>query len=116
MRFFVEIFGHYPEKIDQESIARDSSSLRTSENLIDAQRRLRKEKNIMQSIQSIGLFYKVLVDMGNDSAYYGDKVSPDSPDAVLMRWKTHDGRYRVVFGDLQTRDVTSEELAELERP
>jgi len=33
---------------------------------------------------------------------------------VLLRWKIGDDRYRVVFGDLSTRDVASDELAQLE--
>ncbi len=46
--------------------------------------------------------------------YYGDKVSAESPDAVLFRWKIADDTYTVIFGDLSIRDVTPEELAELE--
>ena len=62
----------------------------------------------------VGRMYSILEKDGKDPAYYGDKVSAESPDAVLFRWKIDDNTYRVVFGDLSTKDVTAAELAELE--
>ena len=49
-----------------------------------------------------------------DVAYYGDKVTAENPELVLMRWKVSDGIYRVIFADLSAADFTSQELAELE--
>ena len=60
------------------------------------------------------MMYTTLEKEGKDPAYYGDKVSSESPEAVLFRWKINDSTYRVVFGDLSTRDVGPQELAELE--
>jgi len=65
-------------------------------------------------IDRIGMMYTTLEKGGKDPAYYGDKVSTATPEAVLFRWKTGENSYRVVFGDLSTRDVMAEELAELE--
>lgn len=62
----------------------------------------------------VGLMYTTLEKESKEPAYYGDKVSTDSTDAVLFRWKIDDDTYRVVFGDLSTKDVTAAELAELE--
>jgi hypothetical protein len=50
-----------------------------------------------------------------EAVYYGDSVTADNPEAVLLRWKVSDDQYRVIFGDLSTSDVTTEELAELEK-
>ena len=47
-------------------------------------------------------------------AYYGDRVSAESPQAVLFRWKIDGDTYRVVFGDLKTEDVSSDKLIQLE--
>ena len=65
-------------------------------------------------VDRVGMMYTTLEKDGKDPAYYGDKVSAESPEAVLFRWKTDDDTYRVVFGDLRTEDVSAEKLAELE--
>ena len=68
----------------------------------------------LMKVDRVGMMYSTLEKEGKDPAYYGDKVSPASPGAVLFRWKMNDKTYRVVFGDLSTRDVPSQELVELE--
>ncbi len=65
-------------------------------------------------VDRVGLMYTTLEKGGKDPAYYGDKVSAESPDAVLFRWKINDDTYRVVFGNLRTEDVSAQKLAELE--
>ena len=65
-------------------------------------------------VDRVGMMYTTLEKDGKDPAYYGDKVSAESPDAVLFRWKIDDDTYRVVFGDLRTEDVSAEKLAKLE--
>jgi hypothetical protein len=82
---------------------------------LDPAQSAQRAMDMSQFFQSISYFYKLLVNVGKDPAYYGDKVCPDSPEAVLLRWKVSDGLYRVVFGDLSTLDVTSEELAALDK-
>ena len=47
-------------------------------------------------------------------AYYGHKVTADTPDAVLMRWRGEDDRYTVIFGDLRIEELSEEELFKLE--
>jgi hypothetical protein len=59
-------------------------------------------------------FYAGLVIEDKDPAYYGSKVTTEFPHAVLMRWKTEDNKYRVIFADLTARDVSVGELAQLE--
>ncbi len=65
-------------------------------------------------IDMVGRMYTILEKDGKDPAYYGDRVSAESPEAVLFRWKINDDTYRVVFGDLSTEDVSAKKLAELE--
>jgi hypothetical protein len=65
-------------------------------------------------VDRVGMMYTTLEKYGKDPAYYGDKVSAESPKAVLFRWKIDDNTYRVVFGNLRTEDVSAEKLAELE--
>ena len=68
----------------------------------------------LMKVDRVGLMYTTLEKDGKAPAYYGDKVSAESPEAVLFRWKVNDDTYRVVFGDLRTEDVSAEKLAELE--
>jgi len=68
----------------------------------------------LMKVDRVGMMYTTLEKDGKDPAYYGDTVSMASPEAVLFRWKIDDNTYRVVFGDLRKRDVTPDELAELE--
>jgi hypothetical protein len=84
------------------------------ENAASEEERVALIMDMVRPIQSIHMFYLLLVEDQKDPAYYGDKVTTEFPHAVLMRWRTEDGYYRVVFGDLTVEDVTADELAELE--
>lgn len=64
--------------------------------------------------KSTCLFYDELLRQDKDVAYFGDSVTAKDADAVLMRWKISDGLYRVIFGNLTTKDVSAARLAELE--
>jgi len=70
--------------------------------------------DLMMPIQATVGFYAQLVQQKKDPAYYGDIVTPDQPDLVLMRWKIEDNQYRVIFSDLSAETVTRQRLAELE--
>jgi hypothetical protein len=50
-----------------------------------------------------------------DAAYYGKSVGPDDKDKVLFRWKRADGRYQVLYGDLDAATLTAEELNDREK-
>jgi hypothetical protein len=56
----------------------------------------------------------MLMQDKKEPAYYGQSVTPDDAEAVLMRWKISDDQYRVIFGDLSASDVSAEKLAQLE--
>lgn len=64
--------------------------------------------------KSTCLFYDELLRQDKDVAYYGDTVTAKNADAVLFRWKISDDQYRVVFGNLTTKDITADQLAGLE--
>jgi outer membrane lipoprotein-sorting protein len=126
LRLFNEFSGKYPENLNIMTIAQQLNELIKSQS--PAAEKFREQlkqyeseeekvqalMDIMRPIQSIGMFYMLLVQDKKDPAYYGDKVTPEFPRAVLMRWRTEGGNYRVVFGDLTVEDVTADELAELE--
>ncbi|MHC4694828.1 MAG: LamG domain-containing protein, partial [Planctomycetota bacterium] len=141
LKLFAEITGRYPKKLNMMDLGQEIAALakdfQNLPQLIEKLDELKKLKDqmsqnselseeeifdtvlkttmeIMRPLQSIGFFYMTLVVDGNEPAYYGDKVTPEFPHAVLLRWKAEDGNYRVIFGDLTVEDVTADELAELE--
>lgn len=65
-------------------------------------------------ISFAAFFYDKLIREKKDPAYYGDQLTVEDSDKVLVRWKISKNRYRVVFGNLTRKTVTSEELSELE--
>jgi len=130
LKFFAEIFGQYPKKLNLMNLMQEFSTLKDSENLTDAGLKLKEEMKqmtkdeddehikkvmeMMRQVQSLGMFYMTLVQDKKEPAYYGESVGPDDADKVLMRWKISDNQYRVIFGDLTIKNVPAEELAELE--
>ena len=68
----------------------------------------------LMKVDMVGMMYTTLERDGKDPAYYGDKVSAATPQAVLFRWKIGDSTYRVVFGDLHAEDVPADKLIQLE--
>ena len=131
LKFFAEIFGQYPKKLNLMNLIQEFSALKDSENLTDAGLKLKEEMKqitkdeddehlkkvmeMMRQVQSLGMFYMTLVQDKKEPAYYGESVGPDDADKVLMRWKISDNEYRAIFGDLTTLDVSAEKLAELEK-
>ena len=68
----------------------------------------------MMNLQMAGTYYAKLTSEGKDLAYHGDIVTAEFPHAVLMRWKTDSGKYKVIFGDLSVGEVAPQELEKLE--
>jgi hypothetical protein len=58
--------------------------------------------------------YEYLTKKGEEVAYYGDSIDPEDSNAVLMQWKLPNGRYKVIFGDLREKTVSTEELIKLQ--
>jgi outer membrane lipoprotein-sorting protein len=128
LKFFAEITGKYPKKVDYMSLMQEFQAIKDSKNLTEAGQRLTKEMEqltqdeittkvleLMQPVQSLAMFYMTLVQDKKEPIYYGQSVGPDNIDAILMQWKVSDNEYRVIFGDLSALDVSAEELAQLEK-
>ena len=52
-------------------------------------------------------FYQKLVDEQREPEYFGATVEPGDSEAILLKWKLDDGRYRVIYGDLRAETVDS---------
>jgi hypothetical protein len=111
-RTFAELAGgRYPGKLDAKSTLKETDSLKT-EVLRDVPEETKKQK--IQDIFFMATYHDKLVRERKDVAYYGDTVSAEDGDKVLIRWKIGGGKFRVVFGDLAAKDVTADELERLE--
>jgi hypothetical protein len=128
LKFFAEITGRYPKRVDLMSLVQEFQTLKDSKDLTEAGKRLDKEMgqltmeerskkimDMMQPVQSLGMFYMMLGKDRKEPVYYGQSVDPDDAEAVLMRWKVSEDKFRVIFGDLSALDVSADELAELEK-
>jgi hypothetical protein len=69
---------------------------------------------IVHRIRGACEFYGKLVQEGKDVLYFGDRVAPGESARVLMRWKTGEDRYRVIFGDLRVETVSGVKLIDIE--
>ena len=119
IRGFVEITGKYPTNLDLITTSKEIKdafiATRQKQGISLDQQPTKEEMENILSIQGACLFYGKLVNEDKDAAYYGDTVTPQDVEKVLMRWKISDEKYRVIFGDLSTLDVSNNELAELEK-
>lgn len=115
--------GKYPKKLNMLTLMGEVGELtkanwkqtrgQNDPNYIPPEELEKMLPNLM-TVQGACMFYAELVTDNKEPLYYGDIVTADDPDMVLMRWKVYDGQYRVIFGDLTIENVTAEQLAELE--
>lgn len=99
---------HYPDTLAYEQLRRElwrtlGRRLLTAEVMPELHR-----------IRGACEFFGKLVRDDRQAIYFGDRVQPGEAGHVLLRWQVEDNLYRVVFGDLQVRTVSAEELVALE--
>ncbi len=105
--------GHYPSSWASMTVMQESTKAYNTKYGIKPSQDGERGKE-METLMSACRFYAELLQQDKDVAYYGDKVTAQDVDAVLMRWKISDDQYRVIFGDLRTDNVSAEKLVELE--
>ena len=135
LRMFAELTGKYPKTLNLLTLMQElgqglgqelgklkDSQSPASEQLRQASKQAQSEDekakklvDMMKPVQSLMGFYMTLVKDKKEPVYYGESVGPGDVGLVLLRWKTSDNQYRVIFGDLTATNVTAEELAELEK-
>jgi hypothetical protein len=113
--------GEYPNSLDPKVALKQAEALwRAKHGGVSPEKTTDKEKKkeaeeAIYDIFFASAFYDKLIREKKDVAYYGDKITIEDSGKVLMRWKISGGRYKVVFGNLTRKSVTTEELAELEK-
>lgn len=118
LNLFINIAGAYPANLN--SMNAESKKLMGIENPSDFEKysddEATRKAGELILLSAPGYFYQELVEDNKDPVYYGETVKPGDSSKVLLRWKLDDGQYRVIFGDLSVKNVTSQELALLEKP
>ncbi len=115
LRLFVELGGAtYPTSLKTMTVAQAIVPLLKKKYPPGSLKPDKEILNRYMKVDRIGLNYTTLEKDGKEPAYYGDRVSIETPQAVLFRWKIDDDTYRVVFGDLRTEDVSADKLTQLE--
>jgi outer membrane lipoprotein-sorting protein len=116
LRLFAELTnGRYPNNLALMTLMKEVSEALTKRYGIQAMTKADDYTNTLKSILSSGIFYARLAGADKEAVYYGDTVTADNPEAVLLRWKVSDGVYRVIFADLSAGNFSAEELAKLEK-
>ncbi|MHC4457476.1 MAG: hypothetical protein ACYS0I_10365 [Planctomycetota bacterium] len=106
--------GRYPSSLEPERTIPEVDALLKAKydgGLIDEEQAKQKGHDVFFA----SAYYSKLLREKKDPAYYGDTVTVEDSDKMLMRWRISDGQYRVVFGDLSRKNVSAEQLAELEK-
>jgi hypothetical protein len=105
----------WKERTDKWYADRERSYEERTKKMTDqVQAEARKSVDKILPIQSRGVFYLGLVQQQKDPAYYGKIVKPGDAAQVLLRWKTADDQYRVIFGDLHAITVNADTVKKLE--
>ncbi len=126
LRLYADFFGNYPKELNIVSFvsqiakitdANTPAAKQLQEELkgLSSEERSQRLLETTMTITGAASFYMLLVQDLKDPAYYGDIVTPEDFDQVLLRWKVSDNEYRIIFGSLHAETVTSDVLAELEK-
>lgn len=126
LKLCVDLVGKYPENLNVMTLMQMMQEIRDSQT--PAAQKLReameqaktdeeRSKALMESmmpLQMLGGFYGTLVQEQKEPAYYGKVAKLGDIAQVLLRWKTGENEYRVIFADLHAETVDADTLAKLE--
>jgi len=105
LKVFAELSGGtYPAGLSIADISAELGKLMASAQLqgdIDKSEMQQKAMDISQA----GGFYIKLVTEKKNPEYFGKDVTAADADKVLMRWKSGEGKMKVVYGDLAIEEV-----------
>ena len=125
LKLCVDLIGKYPENLNVATLVQmiqESRNSKTPEaqKLRQAVEQAKTDEertqvvSTMMPLQTLGGFYMSLVQEKKEPVYYGNIVQPGDIAEVLLRWKTGENEYRVIFADLHAATVDADTLAKLE--
>ncbi|MCE5184575.1 MAG: hypothetical protein LLF76_00420 [Planctomycetaceae bacterium] len=116
LRKFAELTGHFPTIMGLNEFIEEVNN--TIKNSVDpnslANMSSQDRRELTAPFDSLLMFYGQLHAEKKDPVYYGDRVSPENADAVLLRWKLDNGKYKVIFGDLSSVEMEYEDMVKIE--
>jgi hypothetical protein len=116
LRLFAELTdGRYPKSLVYFSLMKELTEELTKKYGVELVKKQDEYTSTLMDILPAGTFFTQLQAAKKKAVYYGDTVTADNPEALLLRWKVSDGVYRVIFADLSAGNFSTEELAELEK-
>ena len=110
LEHYAALAGKYPATLDMSSIVTDLASA-VAARIAGAVARgeaAPDQQTLTQQSVEIGaglVFYQRLIRDGATPEYHGETVTPGEADAVLVRWQSAPGTWRVIYGDLHTATV-----------
>ncbi len=126
LKLYAGFTGEYPAELNMMTLMQKVKDFRDSQTpegqklreAFEQAKTTEDKSNVlleaMMPVQMLGGFYATLVQEQKEPAYYGKVVQPGDVAAVLLRWKTGENEYRVLFGDLHAETVDADTLAKLE--
>jgi hypothetical protein len=115
LRLYAELAGRYPPSLDPVSISVGMSMAWVTSG------RLEIDPEDPASVFDTGLaqdcmtvtaacgFCRQLAADGHEPEYFGDIVTPEDPDEVLLHWRLDGGQVRVIYGDLRVETLAAED-------
>lgn len=105
LKTYAEMFdGAYPKALNMATLTQDTAkhlggTMKSSSDIPDGM--MQKMVDIQMAAQS----YSKLVTEGKSPEYFGETVTAADADKVLLRWKSGEGKVKVVYGDLRVEEV-----------
>ncbi|NLH17269.1 MAG: hypothetical protein GX455_11880 [Phycisphaerae bacterium] len=113
LKYFQDLSGgRFPKSLNALDLSKELIDLAKDGSKPELAGKMGQDKVLKFTIAATN--FQMLTVQNADPKYYGDTVQPGDAAKVLARWKTPEGNYRVIYGDLHTDEVTAEKLAELE--
>ncbi|HEW79710.1 MAG TPA: hypothetical protein ENH34_07100 [Phycisphaerales bacterium] len=107
LRFFAELSdGKYPSSMASMTVAKQMQQVWQQK--YDRPPTDQERENFLK-VNMACAFYAQLDQEGKEPQYYGDTVTADDSDKVLMKWRISDNEYRVIYGDLTTENIADKE-------
>jgi hypothetical protein len=103
--------GRYPTSLDTKSTLKEIETNRLGSNLKDIPKSGKDQ--MLMDIFFATVFYDKLNRDKCGPQYPGDAVSRQDTGKVLVSWTESKERYRVVFGDLSVKTLSTEQFAQL---
>ena len=109
LQLFAEATGRYPAMLDPASMSMQYAVVAGAQIARD------EADPVSAVVGALGddalklsmacAFVQKLAADGYEPEYFGDVVTPDYPDDVLLRWTLPDGQVRVIYGDLRAETL-----------